>query len=153
MGIARIDHLRQVAAGLRPNQTRRARRPKDGAQARAVAQFTYELARHDPGLNTTITLAWSAARFPASASIPRSLASFFGNCSSAATPRRPALRAGSAAISSWAHSDKGGETPDGEGWLALAGSDGWSFGSLDEAHHEANWLASNLSLSVREVLR
>ena len=109
MGIARIDHLRQVAAGLRPNQTRRARRPKDGAQARAVAQFTYELARHDPGLNTTITLAWSAARFLASASIPRSLASFFGNCSSAATPRRPALRAGSAAISSWAHSDKGGE--------------------------------------------
>jgi len=32
-------------------------------------------------------------------------------------------------------------------------ADGWSFGSLDEAHHEANWLASNLSLSVREVLR
>jgi len=64
MSIARIDHLRQVAAGLRPNQTRRARRPKDGAQARAVAQFTYELARHDPGLNTTITLALVSRAFP-----------------------------------------------------------------------------------------
>jgi len=42
---------------------------------------------------------------------------------------------------------------EGDGWLALAGPNGWSFGSLDEARHEAKWLARNLSLSVREVLR
>lgn len=30
---------------------------------------------------------------------------------------------------------------DGEGWLALAGSHGWLFGSFDEALHEGRWLA------------
>jgi hypothetical protein len=40
---------------------------------------------------------------------------------------------------------------DGDGWLALAGSHGWLFGSLSEARREANWLARNLSLSIREL--
>jgi hypothetical protein len=44
-------------------RTRRAS-PKDRAQARAVATFTHQLARRDPGLNTTITLALISARFP-----------------------------------------------------------------------------------------
>lgn len=41
---------------------------------------------------------------------------------------------------------------DGDGWLALAGSHGWLFGSFAEARHEAKWLARNLSLSIREVV-
>jgi hypothetical protein len=40
---------------------------------------------------------------------------------------------------------------DGEGWLALAGSHGWLFGSFDEALHETRWLVHNLGLPIREV--
>ena len=42
---------------------------------------------------------------------------------------------------------------DGEGWLALAGSHGWLFGSLSDAQYEAKWLARNLSLPIRECVR
>lgn len=38
---------------------------------------------------------------------------------------------------------------DGGGWLALAGSHGWLFGSLTEARREARWLARNCNLPVR----
>ena len=38
---------------------------------------------------------------------------------------------------------------NGEGWLALAGSHGWLFGSRAEALQEAAWLARNLDLPVR----
>jgi hypothetical protein len=41
---------------------------------------------------------------------------------------------------------------DGDGWLALAGSHGWLFGSYDAAMAEAKWLARNLSLPIREVV-
>ena len=41
---------------------------------------------------------------------------------------------------------------DGEGWLALAGSHGWLFGSYEAACAEAKWLARNLSLSIREIV-
>ena len=40
---------------------------------------------------------------------------------------------------------------DGDGWLALAGSHGWLFGSRDAAVAEAKWLACNLSLPFREI--
>jgi hypothetical protein len=40
---------------------------------------------------------------------------------------------------------------DGEGWLAIAGSHGWLFGSILEARAEARWLARNLSLPIREI--
>jgi hypothetical protein len=36
-----------------------------------------------------------------------------------------------------------------DGWLALAGSHGWLFGSRAEALQEASWLARNLNLPVR----
>jgi hypothetical protein len=41
---------------------------------------------------------------------------------------------------------------DGGGWLAIAGSHGWLFGSALEARNEARWLARNLGLPVRELL-
>jgi hypothetical protein len=40
---------------------------------------------------------------------------------------------------------------DGAGWLAIAGSHGWLFGSILEARAEARWLARNLSLPIREI--
>jgi hypothetical protein len=40
---------------------------------------------------------------------------------------------------------------DGGGWLALAGTHGWLFGSLAEARWAACWLARNLGLPIREV--
>jgi hypothetical protein len=39
----------------------------------------------------------------------------------------------------------------GDGWLALAGLHGWSFGTLAEARNEARWLAGNLNVPVREI--
>jgi hypothetical protein len=39
----------------------------------------------------------------------------------------------------------------GGGWLCLAGSHGWLFGSLREARHEAQWLARNLAVPIREI--
>jgi hypothetical protein len=41
---------------------------------------------------------------------------------------------------------------DGPGWLALIGSYGWIFGSLDEARDEAEWLRENYGLPVRECV-
>jgi hypothetical protein len=41
----------------------------------------------------------------------------------------------------------------GGGWLAIAGAHGWLFGSLAEARRAARWLANNLGLPVREMLR
>jgi hypothetical protein len=38
---------------------------------------------------------------------------------------------------------------DGSGWLTLAGSHGWLFGSYAAALAEARWLARNLSLPIR----
>jgi hypothetical protein len=38
-----------------------------------------------------------------------------------------------------------------DGWLALAGSSGWLFGSRREALREARWLARNLAWPVREL--
>jgi len=35
------------------------------------------------------------------------------------------------------------------GWLALAGSHGWLFGSWHEAQAEATWLAGNLGIPIR----
>jgi hypothetical protein len=40
---------------------------------------------------------------------------------------------------------------DGEGWLTLAGSHGWLFGSRADANVEARWLAKNFGLPVREA--
>jgi hypothetical protein len=37
----------------------------------------------------------------------------------------------------------------GDGWLALAGSSGWLFGSRADAIAEAGWLSHNLGLPVR----
>jgi hypothetical protein len=37
------------------------------------------------------------------------------------------------------------------GWLALWGSHGWLFGSHADAIAEAQWLARNLGLPVREI--
>jgi hypothetical protein len=42
---------------------------------------------------------------------------------------------------------------DSGGWLALAGSHGWLFGSRADALAEAKWLARNLALPIREVVR
>jgi hypothetical protein len=40
----------------------------------------------------------------------------------------------------------------GEGWLAIAGSNGWLHGERNEALETARWLASNLGgVPVREV--
>jgi len=41
---------------------------------------------------------------------------------------------------------------NGCGWLALAGSHGWLFGSLTEARREARWLGLNFNLPVREII-
>jgi hypothetical protein len=41
---------------------------------------------------------------------------------------------------------------DGAGWLALAGSHGWLFGSRADAIAEARSLAHNLELPVREIV-
>jgi hypothetical protein len=38
------------------------------------------------------------------------------------------------------------------GWLTIAGSHGWLFGSLTEARREALWLADNLGLPVCVLL-
>jgi hypothetical protein len=40
---------------------------------------------------------------------------------------------------------------DGEGWLALAGSHGWLFGSLEDARREAKWLSRNFAVPIREL--
>ena len=40
---------------------------------------------------------------------------------------------------------------DGGGWLALAGGHGWLFGEREDAISEAQWLARNLGLPVREI--
>jgi hypothetical protein len=40
---------------------------------------------------------------------------------------------------------------DGPGWLALAGSNGWLFGTRHDAMREAQWLARNFRLPIREV--
>jgi hypothetical protein len=36
-------------------------------------------------------------------------------------------------------------------WLVLAGDHGWLFGSREEAHRDAWWLARNLELPIRAV--
>jgi hypothetical protein len=41
---------------------------------------------------------------------------------------------------------------DGDGWLALCGSNGWLFGWRAEACREARWLARNTGLPVRELI-
>jgi hypothetical protein len=41
---------------------------------------------------------------------------------------------------------------DGPGWLALVGASGWLCGSLDEARREAQWLANNFGLPVRDIV-
>jgi hypothetical protein len=43
------------------------------------------------------------------------------------------------------------EERSGGGWLALAGSHGWLCGSRADAIAEAEWLARNLGLPVREI--
>jgi hypothetical protein len=40
---------------------------------------------------------------------------------------------------------------EGEGWLVLAGSHGWSFGSRSAALDAARWHSKNLRLPIREV--
>jgi hypothetical protein len=41
---------------------------------------------------------------------------------------------------------------DGEGWLAIAGSHGWLFGSILEARAEARALGRSLELPIRELV-
>jgi hypothetical protein len=41
---------------------------------------------------------------------------------------------------------------DGHGWLTLVGNHGWLFGSRADAIAEAQWLARNLGLPVREII-
>jgi hypothetical protein len=43
------------------------------------------------------------------------------------------------------------EERNGDGWLAIAGSHGWLFGSRADATAEARWLSHNLGLPVRET--
>ena len=40
----------------------------------------------------------------------------------------------------------------GDGWIVLARKDGWSFGSRADAMAEAQWIARNLGLPVRELV-
>lgn len=42
-------------------------------------------------------------------------------------------------------------TRDDLGWLVIAGSHGWLFGSRDEAAEEARWLSCNRGYPIREV--
>jgi hypothetical protein len=41
---------------------------------------------------------------------------------------------------------------DGAGWLALAGSHGWVFGSRADAVAEARWLARNFGLPISDEM-
>ena len=42
------------------------------------------------------------------------------------------------------------EERNGDGWLAIAGANGWLCGSITEARAQARWLARNLGLPIRE---